>query len=250
MSRKNTMKCLSMAALTIATASSLGGCQAIFGGHQAANSTSDLREVLPDDYGNLQLAAGRKALDEGRTSDAIDAFMVARLYEPNAAAAYNGLGVAYSRIGRADLAERFFRTAIAHAPDDTRYRANLATFYSRNNMIRSVDQTPMLAADTAERPAETRPVERTASIAPPSATVHIGVAPEAAVAANRLQRISAHEVMIGRAMKSADNSGASLVRTASAPAPAYPIRVAITEAPAPARRAPQSTYPVRIELPR
>ena len=56
-----------------------------------------------------------EALVDGRTLEAIDAFMIAKSFPEQAPAAFNGLAVAYSRLGRTDLTERFFQTAIALA---------------------------------------------------------------------------------------------------------------------------------------
>ncbi len=78
--------------------------------------------------GNSDLAMGRQALADGQYGTAIAALRFARLDPACSAEATNALGVAYARIGRDDLAERYFREALALAPDDRRFAANLARF--------------------------------------------------------------------------------------------------------------------------
>lgn len=78
--------------------------------------------------GNADLAMGRQALADGQYGTAIAALRFARLDPACSAEATNALGVAYARIGRDDLAERYFREALALAPDDRRFAANLARF--------------------------------------------------------------------------------------------------------------------------
>ena len=78
---------------------------------------------------NPDLIEGRKALATGNYGAAIAALRLARLDPDSAAEATNGLGVAYARIGRDDLAERYFRQAIVLAPQDRRFAANLDRFY-------------------------------------------------------------------------------------------------------------------------
>jgi tetratricopeptide (TPR) repeat protein len=57
---------------------------------------------------------------------AIDAFNRGLAQGEDPAAAYNGLGVAYARIGRSDLAYRFFKKAAMSEPDNPVYWRNLA----------------------------------------------------------------------------------------------------------------------------
>ena len=63
--------------------------------------------------GNSDLAMGRQALADGQYGTAIAALRFARLDPACSAEATNALGVAYARIGRDDLAERYFREALA-----------------------------------------------------------------------------------------------------------------------------------------
>ena len=77
---------------------------------------------------NSDLAAGRRALADGQYGAAVAALRLARLDPGCAAEATNGLGVAYAQLGRDDLAERYFREAVAMDPQDRRFTANLARF--------------------------------------------------------------------------------------------------------------------------
>lgn len=77
---------------------------------------------------NSDLAAGRRALADGQLGAAVAALRLARLDPACSAEATNALGVAYARLGRDDLAERYFREAVAMDPQDRRFGANLARF--------------------------------------------------------------------------------------------------------------------------
>ena len=71
---------------------------------------------------------GKRALADGQYGAAVAALRLARLDPGCAAEATNGLGVAYAQLGRDDLAERYFREAVAMDPQDRRFTANLARF--------------------------------------------------------------------------------------------------------------------------
>jgi tetratricopeptide (TPR) repeat protein len=236
----------------------LSGCTWFGGGNAGLASSRIVRDVATD-FGAEQLAAGRAALAAGRTSEAIDAFMIARLYPQLAAEAHNGLAVAYSQLGRNDLTETFFRTAIALAPSDERFQANLARFYERNGISRTarlevLDAVPESLPTTNEEAAQVSSGPRAVATAS---------APEGLVASSpgsRLRRVSAREVMIVR--PAAAPVAAQLrpyrstpLRTTAARQP-YPIRIAFPEprsaANEPAVRAITSrarSHPVRIMLP-
>ncbi|WP_374285100.1 tetratricopeptide repeat protein [Novosphingobium sp.] len=92
--------------------------------------------------GNADLAMGRQALADGQYGTAIAALRFARLDPACSAEATNALGVAYARIGRDDLAERYFREALALAPDDRRFAANLARFGQAQSLRLAAVQAP------------------------------------------------------------------------------------------------------------
>ena len=244
--------------LALLCAPVLSGCTWFGGGGAELASSGIVRDVATD-FGDEQLAAGKAALAAGRTSEAIDAFMIARLYPQLAADAHNGLAVAYSQLGRDDLTERFFQTAIALAPSDERFQANLARFYERNGISRTARLEVLNAA------AESLPATNgeAAQVSGEPRALATASAPDGLVATSpgsRLRRVSPREVVIegrGAAPMAVQLRPyrSTPIRTTAARQP-YPIRIAFPEpglaANEPAARAITSkarSYPVRITLP-
>lgn len=235
----------------------LGGCQALGVGRHggAAPALADApvnRQSV--DFGAELLASGRDALAAGRTIDAIEAFMAAKAYSAQMPAAYNGLAVAYSRLGRADLTERYFLTAIAFAPEEPRYRTNLARFYERAAppLAAGAALTPSPAEQgvpAAKKPAPNAPANP--PVRRPARILAAGITVEAP--APTIRRVSRGEVFIRSAAHPAPTSGIAAAGRApigatgrSRPAP-YPVRITLA-APAPAVRAAVPAYPIRIPL--
>lgn len=79
---------------------------------------------------------GRSQLDASNPGLAAKSFEQALANGERPAPALNGLGVAYARIGRADLAARYFKMAAEADPDNEGYRANLAKLYQSTQMAR------------------------------------------------------------------------------------------------------------------
>jgi hypothetical protein len=77
-------------------------------------------------YGASMLQRGRAQLDAGLDALAIGSFRAELRFNPEQVDAYNGLAVAYGRIGRSDLAQRFFEIALAKDPLNAKVQANLA----------------------------------------------------------------------------------------------------------------------------
>jgi len=71
------------------------------------------------------LEEGKAFLRQGRISAAIASFRIARSEPSTRAEASNGLGVAFAKLGRLDLADRYFQAALSAEPDNQRYVANL-----------------------------------------------------------------------------------------------------------------------------
>jgi tetratricopeptide (TPR) repeat protein len=69
--------------------------------------------------------AGRKLLDANEIDQAIQNFHLALAVREPLAPAYNGIGVAYARLERFGQAKHYFEMAIALAPTDQRFVANL-----------------------------------------------------------------------------------------------------------------------------
>lgn len=76
--------------------------------------------------GSSMLQRGRAQLDAGLDALAIESFRAETRSNPENADAYNGLAVAYGRIGRDDLAQRYFETALAKDPSNHKAQTNLA----------------------------------------------------------------------------------------------------------------------------
>lgn len=116
-------------AMVSVAAFALSGCgtiQSIFGSHSAR--MPELRMSAPMDAEAAIATAteeGRGHLDRGETGLAILAFQRAMSYGAPTPQALNGMGVAFARLGRYELARRYFREAAALAPSDERFAANL-----------------------------------------------------------------------------------------------------------------------------
>lgn len=107
----------------------LPGCSALFGTNKLASQTGNQAQMQASAAAERSSAltlAGRSALDQGNAGLAIDAFTRAVTSGEAPAPAFNGLGVAYARIGRFDLAQRYFERAAQIDPADGRYQTNLA----------------------------------------------------------------------------------------------------------------------------
>ena len=76
--------------------------------------------------GTSMLQRGRAQLDAGLDALAIESFRAEIRFNPGSVDAYNGLAVAYGRIGRNDLAQRYFEIALAKDPLNVKVQANLA----------------------------------------------------------------------------------------------------------------------------
>lgn len=233
----------------------LGGCHSIFGGKVAIRPTENI--LVPRDeatYAAAQIELGRKALDDGQVSAAITAFRNARLYPDQAAAASNGLAIAYSQLGRPDLAERYFQEAVAIAPADRRYQANLQLFYRLNPVEVAMSASDMPAPPAAiAPPAENRMQLVSRTGAPIAVTV--------SQPRQRMVRLSAEEVRVGSAQP-APPRGVVTVQRGTGTTVQYPVRVGFAPrevfvgraSPPPARPRPAVTvasaqaYPLRVGL--
>lgn len=143
------MKKLAGNALLVAAALSLGGCGWLFG---KTNTSQAKNWVAPQPdrqaFAQTQLAEGRKALDNNDNFAAIVAFSNAQGLHTQAAEAHNGMAIAYARLGRPDVAARYFAMAVLEAPEDPRYRANLALLQQRERDA-AASAAAMLAAQSA-----------------------------------------------------------------------------------------------------
>jgi uncharacterized protein YqcC (DUF446 family) len=136
--------------LSIGLAGLLGGC-----------ATSQPARLSIRNVGGAPLASadesaierGKMFLARGQLADAISAFRTALRQEQDSAEAHNGLAIAYERIGRKDLARRYFELAYAEKPHVERYRSNLARHFGSNGQ-------PDLALGLAAAPATTALIDK------------------------------------------------------------------------------------------
>lgn len=124
------MKINLLAATAITLAIPLGGCANFldFGFRSTDTQRAEADRIDMSDYFEQRLADGRNHLRAGRLAGAIDAFRQASYHPATAAEAANGLGIAYDRLGRSDLAKIHFEKALSIAPEEPRYHRNLAKF--------------------------------------------------------------------------------------------------------------------------
>lgn len=100
--------------------------------------------------GASMVQRGRAQLDAGLNAMAIESFRAESRANPDNADAYNGLAVAYSRIGRDDLAQRYFETALAKDPANTKAMANLAKLTGDDGRAMQLAALPI--AEAAREP--------------------------------------------------------------------------------------------------
>ena len=144
----------------------LGGCQ-FFGNLHLTGKFRDKEhaaELAAGTYGPAT-QQGRDYLRSDLTGLAIDAFNRGLATGEDPAAAYNGLGVAYARLGRTDLAYRFFKKATMSDPVNPAYAHNLTSLvnspaFTLNVMAREMPAPmnrvePRSEARTADRPVRT-----------------------------------------------------------------------------------------------
>lgn len=102
------------------------GCQSISGQSRNLAIQAGKAPTAHLSQAELQVERGRAYLDAELVTLAIGQFRLAQQDPRTLAAASNGLGVAYARIGRHDLAERYFSQAVVAEPGNGRYARNLA----------------------------------------------------------------------------------------------------------------------------
>ena len=144
----------------------LGGCQ-FFGNLHLTGKSRDKQqasELAAGTYGPAT-QQGRDYLRSNLTGMAIDAFNRGLATGEDPAAAYNGLGVSYARLGRTDLAYRFFKKAVLSDPANPAYVHNLTSLvnssaFTLNVMAREMPAPvaraePQSEVRTADRPVRT-----------------------------------------------------------------------------------------------
>ena len=116
----------------VALAAGLGGCKSFVQAFDFSRHSSTPQYAIgPDD-----LEEGRAQLRSGNPGNAIAPLHRAALDPQLRGEALNALGVAYAKLGRADLAERYFVSATRIEAENERFAANLDRFY-RSDLAQS-----------------------------------------------------------------------------------------------------------------
>lgn len=113
----------------VLAALTLSGCQGFLQSFAFGNKPERV-EAPAAVFGQDELEQGRLALKSGHPARAIQQFRMAALNQETAADAFNGLGVSYAKLGRADLAERYFKMAVTMDSSNPKFAANLDRFYN------------------------------------------------------------------------------------------------------------------------
>lgn len=128
----------------------LGGCQ-FFGNMHVAHNSQTGQPAEASTMAAASIQEGREHLRGNRTGLAIEAFNRALANGEEPALAYNGLGVAYARLGRPELAYRFFKKANMSDPANPIFAHNLATLV--NSPAFTLDQMTRFSPALATAPA-------------------------------------------------------------------------------------------------
>ena len=188
----------------------LSGCQ-LFSGNQSASVRASAAQPEVASYFAQLLQEGRMHLRANRPGAAIVAFRRASYDSASTAEAYNGLAIAYDRLGRYDVAEKFFVRAVEANPTDERFARNASRF-----------ETVMLARQ--ERAAATQFATAAPNFDDTPTSQQYGPA-------SRLQRVSAREVHIAARdyIRAEDTKIARPETQALAPhSGGYPLRLALS----------------------
>ncbi|MBU6164682.1 MAG: tetratricopeptide repeat protein [Alphaproteobacteria bacterium] len=222
------------------------------------------------------------ALDEGRALlaaanpvQAIAAFNAALAQDPANLAALNGLGIAYDRLGRADLARQMFERALSLAPDAFDIAYNLGWSLLQAGQERAAIaplQQAMAGSDPRAAAAARRALALVAArlaspAAPPPAVAPAGLARidlvasgEAVLvlaepprpAATPAPRLAAAVAAVETELAARLGSAAALTRPPEAPAPlaaALPAALPAADTPSPPPSRPAPPRPAPLPLP-
>lgn len=112
----------------IACVAPLGACSSFLGIRfaQPAHKQRPAASAPTPNVAATATQAGRRQLADGQTGLAIESFRAALSNAEPVAPAVNGLGVAYARLGRFEMALQYFEQARALDPANADYAANLA----------------------------------------------------------------------------------------------------------------------------
>lgn len=246
------MKTTSTIALTLALGMTLSGCQGLFGPRSAhVQDTEDARVAMQEQALHPALDQGRQLLQAGRTAQAIELLRVAQRDPASMADASNGLGVAYAKLGRHDLADRYFRMAMALKPEDARFAANMLRLQRDHKLaVRRNEEAERLA----QRAEEERLAAQAARDAVPGRIERLSRG-QVSIRTQALPQMAAPkmEVLAMRSSATKAPTPAEPEQSDEAPvaeeAKGYPLTIDFTRTPsgksiAPAKR----EYPVRVYI--
>ncbi len=228
------MKHRLMTATAIAVSLPLGGCAGLFdfGAPKSASAAQERATLDMTEYFERRLAAGHRHLSQGRLSKAANAFRQSAGNAATAAASFNGLAITYDRLGRTDLAERYFKQAVAFAePDDFRYARNLARFEGkqlRRKLDREAAQEALLAV--RENPAPVEQVSKSAALDVPKRASF----EEAFAHLSQDAPLPSQPAASAKASRSATAEPVPVVNSAPTPAPSLRPVVAVERSASPA----------------
>jgi tetratricopeptide (TPR) repeat protein len=232
-----------------ASAAMLSGCQGFPLGKWAFAKPRSASQAGVADVASSEatLQEGRQQLEQGRISEAIASFRMAMVAPDTRAEATNGLAVAYAKLGRPDLADRYFREAATLDPDNPKFAANLLRLQQRTILMAAEERATMLADASVPptpvaAPAQDAPLAQNDSLVRVSrGEVHLALSTEQTAAPRMIVR--------------------SRMAAADAPpvAPKDPSKLAVRDSPAapaaeaaakekPASASKTIVYPVRLEL--
>jgi len=232
----------------------LSGCQAFpFGKWAFAKPQSASRRDAPaTSISEATLQEGREQLRQGRISAAIASFSMAMAAPEARAEAINGLAVAYAKLGRDDVADRYFREAAALDPNNPKFAANLLRLQDNVRMAsaeRPSMPTPAQAEEMAVSRAQQGPSAQNRDLIRVSrAEVRVALSsqPKAAplmVVAARTAELTARTSTSGR-----EPPKSLATRGESKPAGAVAIVSEPTSVARPQSKSKTIVYPIRIEL--
>lgn len=113
--------------MVVLASMALAGCSSGLAGKRAASQVTREQASIDvlHEYAQAELDAGRQLMRSGSYASALEPLRRAAIHPATAAAAHNAMGVAYAKLGRAELAMRLFTVAVAEDPANPAYAANL-----------------------------------------------------------------------------------------------------------------------------
>lgn len=141
-------KTLTKMVVALGAMSLLAGCQTFSQFSFTKKSQFDAKAQQQNN--TLFTKRGTEHLRAGSNGLAIEAFNLAIATGEEPAPAYNGLGVAYARLDRPDLAYRFFKKATMGAPDNPIFARNLALLLESPTFAAVLEKQRRVRAAQAE----------------------------------------------------------------------------------------------------